>query len=473
MKKTLFAIAMFAICAVSAFSYPDRPRLAILPFIGGTGGVGEAIVTLLSIEPEILGAFYLLPRTAEFDALFAEHSGRLQGPTDSDVIADIGRRLNVDYVLSGSVRRLGDRNLVIATMVSVETFKQVAGYYRAYTFLDEIRAALPSMARLMVASTLSWREAGAPSLAMPPFTVAAGVDQHDAETLSKILAIEILNTGGYVILPRTSILRTTMQLMNFQIDDASIAALGRAVNSDYVLSGGVHVIGALNLVTAQIFRTSDGGILAGASRDYQVIAAGIYLMTEIALLLTDPEGAEERIAELQRERLAAFAEAGAGARPGVFEDPARFWSAGVSGSLPMMESATAGGFTIQATLAPLRFSFLRIGGDFIFGRGTDLGLGFSSRAITPFVHYALFVPIRLPFAEAGWHIGAGAGFTMVSFGIDYDGLGDTSENFAMVDFTTGFNIWRIGVSYTLRTNFSVTTDRLSIGYIHRFSRRSR
>jgi len=101
-------------------------------FTGDTGDDGEAIAALLSMEPEILGALTVVPRTAALDAIFAEHYFQLAGLTDSDTIAGIGRLLNADYVLSGSIRQLGERSLVIATVVNVETFEQVAGYYRTY-----------------------------------------------------------------------------------------------------------------------------------------------------------------------------------------------------------------------------------------------------------------------------------------------------------------------------------------------------
>ena len=133
MKKPLFVAALLAGCVMFAFGQvAGRPVLGILPFTGGTGDDGEAIATLISMQPEILAAFTVVPRTAALNALFAEHYFQLAGLTDSDTIAGIGRMLNADYVLSGSIRRLGDRNLFIATIVNVETFEQVSGYHRTY-----------------------------------------------------------------------------------------------------------------------------------------------------------------------------------------------------------------------------------------------------------------------------------------------------------------------------------------------------
>jgi len=308
-KKLLFFAVLLVACAAVAFSQAQRrPVLGILPFTGGTGGDGETIATLISIESEILRAFTVVPRTAALNAIFAEHYFQLAGLTDSDTIAGIGRMLNADYVLSGTIRQLGDRNLVIATIINVETFEQVGGYHRTYRTIEEVRDFLPSMSRNMVATALGRGGTRLPSLAMLPFTLAPGVDAQDAETLSEILAIEILNTGDYVVLPRTSTIQAALTEMDFQMlghtDDEGMASLGRAINADMVLSAGVHRLGALNMFTAQVLRVSDGSMFAGASRDYRVITDGIELMPELAILLTDSDRAraDRRIAELRRGR---------------------------------------------------------------------------------------------------------------------------------------------------------------------------
>jgi len=307
MKKLLFAVILLAGLAASAFSQENtqrRPVLGILPFTGGTGDDSEAIAALLSMEPEILRAFTVVPRTAALDAIFAEHYFQLAGLTDSDTIAGIGRLLNADYVLSGSIRQLGERSLVIATVVNVETFEQVAGYYRTYLAIEEVRDFLPSMSRSMIADTLERDAAGLPSLAILPFSMAAGVDALDAETLSMILAIEILNAGNHVVLPRTSTIQAALSEIDFQMqgytEDEGMVALGRAINADLVLSGGIHRLGALNMFTAHILRVADGSVVIGASRDYLVIDDGIYLMAELAIFLTDPDHAETRIAAIPR-----------------------------------------------------------------------------------------------------------------------------------------------------------------------------
>ena len=462
-KKILLVVILGLCGTVFAFSQTNsqaRPRLGILPFTGGAEGDGETIATLFSFQPEILEAFIVVPRTSAVNAILAEHYFQMTGYTDSDTIAGIGRMIGADYVISGNIRRLGNRNLVIATIVNVETFEQVAGYFRTYRDIREIRGFLPSMSGSMVAAALGRDTSRLPSLVIAPFS---GIDAHEAETLSQVLAVEILNTGSYVVLPRTSAMQAALEEHDFQMRgytaDEEAVSLGRAINADLVLSAGVHRLGDINIFTAQILHVEDGRLIAGVTRDYRVIEDGVNLMAEIAILLTDPRGAEARIAALHRQRR----------QVALFGDSARFWSVGFSVGTSFAEPWLVG--TVQATLAPFRHSFARIGGDvgFISGMG---GVGYFS--VTPFVHYAFFLPfdaLPMPFERGGWYIGAGGGFIVAEY--RFDGFSIPRRTLA-ADFTTGLNIANmIDISYTLRTDFSSAVHRVSVGVIHRFQPRSR
>ena len=317
------------------------------------------------------------------------------------------------------------------------------------------------MARNMVNSTLRRSIARLPSLAIPP--LGGDISAHDAETLAQILAIEILNSGNYVVLPRISAMQTALREHDFQlqghVSDDDMVSLGRAINADYVLSAGVHRLGDINMFTAQILHVEDGSLLGGAARDYRVIADGINRMAEIALLLTDPAHAQERIAALNRQR----------SRAGLFADPSRFWSVGASAGTSFVEPWAVG--TLQATFAPLRFSFIRLGCDVGFISGVE---GVNYFSVTPFLHYAFFLPfdvLPLPLTGGGWHLGAGIGFMMEEYRFDNFTI---SRRTPVADFVTGINMGNMfDISYTLRTDFSLVIHKLSVGFTYRFQFRIR
>jgi len=161
-------------------------------------------------------------------------------------------------------------------------------------------------------------------------------------------------------------------------------------------------------------------------------------------------------------------------------DPARFWSVGVSGGFSTSEMAgdsglLAAGGTAQVTASPLGNWFVRIGCD-IFRGSHDSRDEFSAWSFHPFAQAAFFLP------AFGWHggfyLGVGAGFKFASYTNEH---GDHSDSFFVLDLLTvgitfsfpslgnlGFN-----ASYTMRTDFSAFSDRLSLGVVYRFRSRER
>jgi len=304
MKKTMFVAVLIAGCAAIAFSQA-RPTLGVLPFTGGAGQDGDVIASLFLNQRELRDVFNVVPRTMALSAIFTERQFQLSDLTDPDTIASLNRMLNADYVLSGNITRLGDRNLLIASIVNVETFQQVAGYHVTYRNIEEIIGLLPSMASGMASTAQRRGAVRPPSLAVIPFAHRAGVSAQDAETLAQILAIEILNTGRYAVLSRLSIIQAALREQGFQMlgytDDAGMASLGRAMNADMVLGGSITGLGAVNLFMAQILNVEDGRVIEGDSVQYQAIPDGIELMGELAILLAYPPGPQRnrRLTELR------------------------------------------------------------------------------------------------------------------------------------------------------------------------------
>jgi len=463
-----FLAPLLIVCSLAASPAvfaQNKPRLGILPFVtataGSTGssGDGETIATLFSFQSEIMAEFTVVPRTSAVNALIAEQDFQMSGYTDSDTIAGIGRMLNADYVVSGHIRRLGNRNLIITTIVNVETFEQLAGDYRQYSTIEEIRSLLPEITRIVV--NASRRDTSRlPNLAIAPFNIAnTGVDKQDAETLAQILAVEVSNTGKYTVLPRTTTIQAAIRELEYQMTGATAddeaKALGRAINAEYVLNAEVRSLGTENMFTASILHVEDGSLHAGGYRTYHTIADGLVLMTELALLLTDTAAAAEQTAvreaaEQRQQRQAR--------KTAIFGDMAKFWSVGVSAGSSFADPWVIG--TIQGTIALLKHMFLRLGCD----------VGFISRienagyySLYPFAHIAYF----LPFAQkGGLYIGVGGGCMIAEY--RFDDLTE-SKTIGAMDFTGGIIIGDfLDIGYTLRTDFSSINNKFSIGYVYRF-----
>jgi formylglycine-generating enzyme required for sulfatase activity/TolB-like protein len=286
-------VCMLAVFLAAGIPYTaqaqEKPRLAILPFTGGTGGDGETIGMLLSYEPDISNTFTIVPRTSAIDSIMKEQEFQRSGLTDTDTISGFGKQLNADFVVSGHIQKFGNHNLVLINIINVETFQQITGDYREYKDIEEIKNLLPGMVKKMV-SAIRLDTAKLPGLAVLPFTIPSGVNAQDAELLAQLLATEIANSGKYAVLPRTQTIRTAMAEQEIQrsgvTDPDSIKAIGQATNARYVLSGNVRSLGTKNMFMVSILNIEKASQERGNQIEYKDITDGLQLMAELSYLLT-------------------------------------------------------------------------------------------------------------------------------------------------------------------------------------------
>jgi len=459
LKKLLF-IVLLAGQITFIFAQTNihaKPKLGILPFTGGTGGDGETIAALFSFQSDIMTAFSVVPRTGAVDAIVAEQQFQMTGYTDSDTIALLGRMLNADYVVSGHIRSLGNRNLIITTIINVETFEQMAGDFRTYRKIEEVRDLLPSISRRMIAA--SKRDTSKlPKLAVAPFRIAiAGVNPQEAETLAQILGVEIANTGRYAVLPRTTTMQAALRELDHQMSgytaEEEAKALGRAANAEYVLFADVRSLGTKNMFTVQILHVEDGSQSAGREREYKVIGDGIDLMWELAILLTNPANpanAEKLIKERQRKNC----------RETLFGDTSKFWSIGASIGTSFADPWVIG--TIRGTIAPLKYSFLELGCNAGFISNVEGVTSYYS--IHPFARYALFLPFS---NKNGLYIGAGGSYMIAEYIFFTDST--LSNRIFTLDIIAGIKLRdRMNISYAFKTDFDTVGHIVSVGYCYRF-----
>jgi TolB-like protein len=280
-----------------------RPTLGILPF-AATGQDGETVATLFSNQAALLETFTVVPRTAALNVILESQGVSF---AESNDMAKMINLLNAEYVLSGSIRRLGDRNLLIASILNVETFELVAGYYLTYREIGEVPVLLPAMVKSLV-DTFALERRPADALAIPPFsTKIKEVSQQDLDTLAEIIAIELLSTGRYSILPRTAAIQAAIKEQDLQMsgltDSERTARIGGAANAEFVLNGSVGRLDTYYTFTAEIYNMRSSVKIIGKDKEYNDISQGIGIMAELAILLTEPDEAvaTTKIAERQRQ----------------------------------------------------------------------------------------------------------------------------------------------------------------------------
>jgi hypothetical protein len=493
MRKKQFVIMLLFVCCNFVVFGQAKPRMGILPFTGGTGKDSENITTLISFQSDILRAFTLVPPTNAVQALVLEPKFQFSGCTDSDTIAQIGRLLDADFVVSGYLRQIsGDRKLIVYNLVNTSAYELLGGGSVQYGNVEEIPALLPEIGRNIV-NAARRDTSRLPKLAVVPVKLTSQQGSiAEAEMLSQIFTIELANSGKYAVLPRLTNMRLAMIDIDNRMggyDEAGKArAIGRAMNIDNILNSELRKQDVTNTFSAFIFDTENGNIAFENHQSYKTIDEGVRLMPSshepVAVI---PELHQERpppaaspqqppssatspvtpspieaVPKLQETAKQLSSEPEVAESPGLTEKNAKFWALGVSVgtsfSLPSFDRLWLVGI-IHGTIAPFKYCFIELGGD--FGCLSDFKIGDNS-SIIPFGHLAFF----LPFNKGGWYIGAGAAYMMEKYN-------KKALNYTTLDLTTGINLLdMIDISCTFRLNtefdFKYMSSKASVGYVYRF-----
>lgn len=141
----------------------------------------------------------------------------------------------------------------------------------------------------------------------------------------------------------------------------------------------------------------------------------------------------------------------------VFNDPERFWSIGAAVGSSFADPWMTG--TVFGTIAPFNYSFLELGFEAGFVSGIK-DAGYYS--LYPYARYSFYKPFT---ENLSGYIGAGGGYMMAQY--QFDDL-EMARNIFAADIALGIVLFNFNISYSLRSDFSSASNKLSIGYVYRF-----
>ena len=122
MKKSL--VHMFLTCILTGFvwSQDTRPTVAILDFEGQGISVQEVQTLTERMRSEIgaTNAVRLIERKA-IESIMAEQGLAQSGCVSDECAAEVGQLLGVQFMVSGTIGKLGDTYTIDVKMFSVET----------------------------------------------------------------------------------------------------------------------------------------------------------------------------------------------------------------------------------------------------------------------------------------------------------------------------------------------------------------
>jgi TolB-like protein len=266
--------------------------LAVLPFTGGDRGEGETIAELFSFAPALNNAFDPIPRTSIAQAISNEQNFQMgAGMTDPDTIAAIGKQLGARYVVAGNIAKLGNRNLLIISILKIDDLRQIAGDIQTYARIEEIQDKLPQMAWNIINATQIDSSFLTKLAVLPvvPDERGGAIDERVADTLAQILSLYLIRSGRYAVYPRTATLEQVQTEYTTQMTvaaDENLVDMGRGDNPQFVLSVAARRLGERSMFNASIINLESGVQAAGASRNYNLLEDGIEVMRNLAAELT-------------------------------------------------------------------------------------------------------------------------------------------------------------------------------------------
>jgi hypothetical protein len=285
-KKKIILCLCALVCAAAA----AQEHLAVLPFTGATAGEGDTIAELFSSYEGLKQVFSIIPRTTITQAIGAEQRFQMgTGMTNPDTIAAIGRQAGANYVVAGDISILGNRRLLIISILKIDELRLIAGDIQTYGRIEEIQDKLPGMARNIIAA-VRLDPSRLDKLAVLPVETGGNIDSREADTLAQILSICLTRSGKYQVYPRTATLAQVQAEYNTQLSgdtaDEQIVDIGRGDNPRLVLAVAARQLGSRNIFNASILHLETNIQESMQSVNYTSLNNGIRAMEALTQKLT-------------------------------------------------------------------------------------------------------------------------------------------------------------------------------------------
>jgi TolB-like protein len=304
------------------------------------------------------------------------------------------------------------------------------------------------LAVMVVLATLCFAQ-NPPRVVLVPLENRAGTQYvYDVETLGELLSNFINETRRLNVIDRLA-LDAAMTARHWQTEDwddiNKTAEMGRALNAQYIARGTVSRLGDNLLVSVRILDINTAELRSSTNTQLEHMNEAYSKMNSMAQILIYNLGLPVQQAQPRQPRVSD---------PEMALLNTLGISLGTSFSDPRLM------ITIRGTYAPVQKLFLEGGCDFGFLSDYANAEYYS---VYLFTHVGLYLPDT---PKGGWYIGTGGSYMFGEYAFS---SGKISLNIFAVDFITGFNMGNIiDLSYTVRTNFSSISHKLSMGYTYRF-----
>ena len=143
MIKKIF-ILFIAVFNFQLFS-EEKIKVAVLPFSSANEEEGDTLASIFANELSKRKVYRVLTRNSQMEKVMKEYNFQRNGLTDENTRIEIGRALNAQYILAGEVKRLGRNNILIVSMINVETFENKTGDNKSFRNIEDVIQFVPQI----------------------------------------------------------------------------------------------------------------------------------------------------------------------------------------------------------------------------------------------------------------------------------------------------------------------------------------
>ena len=291
-KLIIFLLLMLSM----AVAQQGKPTVAILDFEGQ--GVDAAEVQTLTerMRTEIgnTNAVRLIERKA-VEKIMQEQGLQQSGCTSDECAAEVGQLLGVQFMISGSIGKMGKSFTIDAKMFSVESGETVRTKSATHDgdisgLLTEMEILAWEIVGLDAPGSLKLKRAGKEAtrtVAVLDFE-GRGITREEAQTLTDRFNTSLASTEKVVMVERGTMVDVLAE-QGFEAgecaSDECAAEVGAMLGVEYMISGAIGKLGDTYTIDAKMFAVATGAAESMKSITYSGKVDG--LIVEIEILAWD------------------------------------------------------------------------------------------------------------------------------------------------------------------------------------------
>jgi len=269
-----------------------KPTVAILDFEGQD--VSESEVQTLSerMRTEIgnTNAVRLIERKA-VEKIMQEQGLQQSGCTSDECAAEVGQLLGVQFMISGSIGKMGKSYTIDCKMFSVETGETVRSKNATHDgdisgLLTEMQIMAWEIVGLQPPGNLKLKRAGkeaSTTVAVLDFE-GRGITMQEAQTLTDRFTTSLASTEKVVMVERGTMV-DVLEEQGFEsggcASDECAAEVGAMLGVEFMISGAIGKLGDTYTIDAKMFSVATGAAESMKSITYSGKVDGLIIEIEI------------------------------------------------------------------------------------------------------------------------------------------------------------------------------------------------